>query len=800
MYSLRARLADWVIDHRGVSFAVFGLITLFFGLGVPKATLETVFSDLLPTDDPFVQVYQDHPNFGSPLTMVIMVKRTDGGTIYNTDTINKVWQLTSDIDLAPGVDHAQILSITTEKARYSEATPFGIDMRPLMGDTPPDNAEAIAEFKARVDKSPNVRVFLISPDETATLISATFIEQRLDYGEAFEYAQGLVEAARDEAHDVHLVGQPVLTGCVYRYEWEMVGIFSLTILALVVALAIYMRNVVGVLTPIITSTVAAIWAFGFVGWLDIEIEPLLMVVPLLLTARSFSHSVQFTERFYEVYAEVGDRITAAKLTMRVMAAPSVLSIVTDILGIVVVVAAPIPAMVKHAIFCGMWAVWLIPTGVVLISLLLATLPPPRNVRDMVAADTATGFHKPLYAVLDGIVALTTGRRARLTASVVALLGVAALVTASQIRIGNPVEGTNLLWPDSEFNTAVRAINAHFPGTNTLEIVLEAKDPETENWTAQQVDTVQTMRALQRHMENGDFPPRATLSFADYLGEVNRLFNGGHPKFIPLDPRQRAVSAATLGAMMGSSAVNFSNVISDDLQQATVSFWYGDNKQETVDAALAAARAAVAAVGEDHPGFRVRLGTGIIALQESVNRIIERYHHLIVLLLNVAIFIMFSAAYRSVVAGLILLVPVNLSHFAMIASMHLLGVGLDVNSMIVAAIGLGVGIDYGIYLLSRICEEFQAQAGHWDRALARALRTTGKAITFTASIMVIGILPLVLLSGLKFVADMGLLIIAIMGINMVMSLLVLPLLVGLIKPRFVQREQRLLGERVDLPAA
>ena len=34
-------------------------------------------------------------------------------------------------------------------------------------------------------------------------------------------------------------------------------------------------------------------------------------------------------------------------------------------GRFVVAAAPIPAMVRHAIFCGMWATWLIPTGVVL---------------------------------------------------------------------------------------------------------------------------------------------------------------------------------------------------------------------------------------------------------------------------------------------------------------------------------------------------------------------------------------------------------------------------------------------------
>src|SRR3546814_5025988 len=87
-----------------------------------------------------------------------------------------------------------------------------------------------------------------------------------------------------------------------------------------------MRNVVGIVTPIVTSLVAAVWGFGFVGWLKSPIEPLLMIVPLLLVARSFSHCVQFTERYYEIYAHVGDRVKAAEITMGVMMAPSVLGI------------------------------------------------------------------------------------------------------------------------------------------------------------------------------------------------------------------------------------------------------------------------------------------------------------------------------------------------------------------------------------------------------------------------------------------------------------------------------------------
>ena len=796
VYSLRFRMARWVLGHRRWSWAFFVLVTAFFMAGLPKVQLRTIFSDLLPADDPFVQTYKDHPNFGNPLTVAVMIKRKDGD-IYNAETIAKVWKFTRDIDLMPGVDHDLVLSVTTGRARYTEATPFGVDMRPLMGDIPPSSDDEIALFKSRVDKSPNTRVFLISGDDTSTLIAATLIEHQTDYGVVFEFVQNLAREARDEHHEIYVTGQPILIGWVYQYEHQMFAIFGVTIAALLLALCLYMRNTVGIVTPIVTSAVAAIWAFGFVGWLQVSIEPLLMVIPLLLIARSFSHSVQFTERFYEIYAHVKDRHKAAEITMGVMMAPSILGIVTDIIGIAVVAAAPIPAMWRHALFCGMWAVWLIPTGVVLISLLLTSLPPPRNVESLIGHGEQSGVHRRFQLLLGWVASLSVGRYSRVTALVVAVFSGLAIHTALQIKIGNPVEGTNLLWEDSDFNGAVRAINSHFPGVNTLEIVLESKDQMSEVWTVARPDTVMTMLKLQSLMEQGENPPRATLSFNDYLRESNRLFQGGSPKWIPLDNRDRAVSAAAIGVMMGSSAKNYGHVVDDAMQNGTVSLWYKDNKQETVDAALAAAHQAVAQIGIDHEHFIVRLGTGTIALQQAVNLIVDRFHWVMIGLLNVSIFLLCSFAYRSFVAGLLLLVPVNLSNQVMNAAMHLLGVGLDVNSLIVAAIGVGVGIDYGIYLLSRICEEYHAQHHDWAAAITAALRTTGKAIMFTASIMTLGILPWYFLSGLKFVADMGLLLMVIMAINMIMALLVLPLLVWWIKPRFVLRRDLLVGEGVDL---
>ena len=782
--------------HRRLMAVVFVVITAFFAAGLRNVQLKTIFSDLLPKDDPFVQVFKDHPNFGNPLTITLMVKHKDGD-IYNAETLGKVWKLTRDIDLAPGVDHDQILSIATEKARYAEATPEGIDMRPLMEDHVPATPEEIADFRNRVDKSPNARAFLISGDSTATLINATFIEQRLDYGQAFKYVHGLVEKYSDAHHEVYMAGQPALTGWVYEYESQTYMIFAVTLGALILALALYMRNVVGIVTPIVTSLVAAVWGFGFVGWLKSPIEPLLMVVPLLLVARSFSHCVQFTERYYEVYAQVKDRVKAAEITMGVMMAPSVLGIFTDIVGIFLIALAPIPAMERFALFCGFWAIWLIPTGVILISLLLASLPAPKNCDRLIGKGNSSTFQRGFHGLLRGIAHLSYGKTANLTTVAVAALSVFAVYTALQIKIGNPVEGSNLLWPNSEFNQAVRQINRHFPGVNTLELVLEAKDNKDPQRVARQADTVMTMLTLQSLMEQGSAPPRATLSFADYLMEGNRLFAGGDPKWLPLDPDNTSTNAAATAVTMGSSSKAFSHVIDFDQENSTVSLWYKDNKQETVDAALKAAAAAVAAVGADHAKFRVRLGTGTIALQQAMNNVVHRYHWVIIGFLNVVILLGCSLAYRSFVAGLILLIPVNLANFIIQASMHLMHIGLDINSLMVAAIGVGVGIDYGIYLLSRICEEYHAHDHDWGRTITASLTTTGKAIMFTATIMLIAILPWYFLSGLKFMADMGLLLVLTMLINMVLALVVLPLLVWLVKPGFVARKDLFVGEGVDL---
>ncbi|HCO61858.1 MAG TPA: RND transporter [Porticoccaceae bacterium] len=797
METARYRIAKYVMHHQWASLLIIFAITAFFAVGALNTQLKTIFSDLLPKNHPFVETYLDHPNFGNPLTVSVMVKRTDGKDIYNPETLQKVWDMTRNIDLTPGVDHDQILSISTEKARYAQATPFGIDSQPLMGDRAPQTPEEMEEFIDRVKKSPGSQNFLISPDGTATLIQATFIERLMDYGEVFQFVQdNIVKAEADDVHEIYAAGQPMLTGWVYFYEKQMLVIFTVTGVALLLSLVLYMRNVVGVVVPLVSSLVAAVWGFGFVGWLGDPIEPLIMVVPLLLVARSFSHCVQFIERFYEVLHHVKNRKRAAEISLSVMMVPGVLGITTDAIGLFLIGVAPIPAMERFALFCGFWAMMLIPTNVLLTPLLIMLLPEPKNVSRLVGANQGEARHGLVKWILRIIAHLSFGPRAWVTAACLVAFTVFSIGKITDLKVGNPVEGSNLLWDDSEFNVAVSNINANFPGLNTLEIVFESKSPDSLERVVRKAETALTMQRLQHMLESQPNPPEASLSFADYLPEANRLFSGGNPKWAPLDHDDAAVSAAAGALMVGTGPKAFLHVADFEQRNGTVSLWYKDNKQETVDVALEQVRSALDEIGIDHEKFKIRLGSGTIALQQSINDTVDLYQYYILAALNVVILITCSWAYRSIVAGFLLLIPVNMANCFLAAVMVYMGIGLDVNTLPIAAIGIGVGIDYGIYLLSRICEEFQE---HKDYGLAilSSVATTGKAIFFTATIVLIGILPWYFMSELKFLADMGLLLVMVMLINMVIALVVVPLLVWLMKPKFVASEDLLVGEGVNL---
>jgi hypothetical protein len=113
-------------------------------------------------------------------------------------------------------------------------------------------------------------------------------------------------------------------------------------------------------------------------------------------------------------------------------------------------------------------------------------------------------------------------------------------------------------------------------------------------------------------------------------------------------------------------------------------------------------------------------------------------------------------------------------------MALRGIGLNINTLPVQSVGVGIGVDYAIYIVDRIRQEV-ADTADIDEAVRRAVRTTGMAVTFTATTIVGGIV-LWVFSNLRFQAEMAYLLVILMVLNMFGAITVVPTFYSILRPK------------------
>ena len=121
----------------------------------------------------------------------------------------------------------------------------------------------------------------------------------------------------------------------------------------------------------------AIWGLGFLGILGYNLDPLVLVIPLLVSARAASHAVQMIERYFEELEMTGERHQAVYNASRELFLPGGIGVMADAAGILVLGVATIPLVRKLAFFASFWGFSNIFTILMLIPLLLDVLPTPQ---------------------------------------------------------------------------------------------------------------------------------------------------------------------------------------------------------------------------------------------------------------------------------------------------------------------------------------------------------------------------------------------------------------------------------------
>jgi len=139
----------------------------------------------------------------------------------------------------------------------------------------------------------------------------------------------------------------------------------------------------------------------------------------------------------------------------------------------------------------------------------------------------------------------------------------------------------------------------------------------------------------------------------------------------------------------------------------------------------------------------------------------------------AVFLLCWISFRSLRGTLCVILPLALVSVLANALMATLEIGLKVSTLPVVALGVGIGVDYGIYIFSRL-KTFIDTGLDLQESYFKTLQETGRAVLFTGITLSIAVSTW-MFSSLKFQADMGSLLAFMFLVNMLGALIILPAL-------------------------
>jgi predicted RND superfamily exporter protein len=777
-------IAKFCIRRRAwVAGALFA-ITLVLGWFALHIEVRTVFEDMLPSRHEYVQTHNKFKDTFGGSNMVTIMFEVDQGDIFETDVLEKVRNVTLGLREVSAVNPYQITSLASKKLKEVRASTAGVESRPLMWPDLPANAEAMAELKQAVLRNPLVYGPYVSRDLQATLISVDFIDQQVDYATVFSEIRNLIAKVDDGRVKIRVVGDPILYGWVGHYLPEtlklIIGALALTL----VMLFILLRTWRGVALPLLAGAVSAFWALGICQLLGINFEPLVIVVAMLITSRAVSHSVQIVNRFDDelLLLPIGANVSAiaARVALADLFRPGMLGVIADAACMAVVALSPIPMLQKLTVLSVVWVSTLTVSAVILTPVMLSFIRKPHGTAHSI--NCLPLFRKVLD--LSVLVSLSKARYWVLGSSLALVVG--AGLYSLNLKIGDANPGSPILWPNSQYNLDSAAINARFEGIDRMFVVL---GDDGQAGLVKRNDALQAMNSFQRYME-AQPEIGSSVSIADVLPQVNSSLREGNPRYLELADSEGV--NASLMAMLDSISEpgDTSRFADDQYANGSVTLMFRDRQGETIRTAVARIKEFIAThpLSEGH----WHLAGGLVGVMAAINEIILSSQIEAIALALMVLAVICTLVYRSSVAGMLFMVPVIISNMLTFAFMTWKGIGMNINTVPVAALGIGLGVDYAFYIADRVKEEMAAGATA-EEAISRALHSAGMGVIVTASVLILSTL-LWWASSLRFQAEMGLLMAIWLSASAFSALFIMPSLIYVCRPRFI------FGERSPAPVA
>ncbi len=806
-----------VFGARPIILILFLLGTAAMLYQASKLRVDAGFMKQIPLEHEYMQTFLFHQEFGGANRLLVALMAEDGD-MFDAEYFQSLEDLTDRVTYIPGVDRATVRSIFTPNVRFVEVVEGGFSGGNVIpSDFRPD-PEVFERVRANIVKSGEIGR-LVTSDFSGAMVWANLLEEDPLTGEKIDYQQVAAELEtirsdfQNEAHSMHIIGFAKIVGDIADGARSVIMFFAFAIVITLILLWIYARSIKLVLAPMLCAIVAVIWCLGGLQTMGFGIDPMNILTPFLIFAIGVSHGVQMvsgwivekyftgkspTECIEESLAveslPINTSLGAAKGAFARLLAPGAIALLSDTIGFLTILLIDIRIIQELAITASVGVAVIILTNLILLPVLLSYVKMGNDEGYRQAAYDRAGTSAPIWG---WAATMAKPGPARVALAVAAVLFAFSFWKSHDVQIGDSESGVPELRENSRYNQDARLISERFAlGVDVIGIITEtASESCTEDYEVmRRIDEVawqiRNVEGVQKVL---------TLSMVAKI--VNAGWNEGNPNWRTLSRDQFIMRQAISGIETNTGLLNA------DCSAMPILVFTEDHKAETIKRVVAEVKnlreqynllpesvqlvsqdddTSTAAEADspadlqanvcaeaDESCLRIRLATGNVGVMAAVNEVISAAQTPILLWVYSAIVVLCLITFRSIAATLAIVLPLALVSYLAYTVMALLGIGLKVNTLPVVALGVGIGVDYGIYIYSRL-QSLLKEGCPLDVAYYRTLRLTGRAVLFTAVTLAVGV-GTWLFSPLKFQADMGLLLAFFFLLNMIAAILLLPAL-------------------------
>jgi predicted RND superfamily exporter protein len=338
-----------------------------------------------------------------------------------------------------------------------------------------------------------------------------------------------------------------------------------------------------------------------------------------------------------------------------------------------------------------------------------------------------------------------------------------LINSQNMEIGDLDKGAPELRPDSRYNQDNAFIVDNYSSSTDIFVVMAASAPEQ----CIAYDNLELMERFSWHMENT--PGVQDVKSVVYVSKMGMFgINEGNLKWFSLNRNKYVINASLSRIPDG--------LINNDCSMAPIIIYLDDHKAKTLQTVVDSVESFNGRYQQE--GLDLLMAAGNSGIEAATNSVIEKAQNKMLLWVYGVVIVLCFISFRSLRAVACIILPLAFTTVMSQGLMAVLGIGIKVATLPVIALGVGIGVDYGIYIYSKVKEGLQQGMSLHD-TYKYSLDSTGKAVGFTGLTLAIGVATWIF-SPIKFQADMGILLTFMFLWNMLGALILIPALARLFR--------------------